>query len=140
MEYEELMAALAEMGVLPQQHGALQQQMKQADALRATPLPGGRTVSNGRVFVASNPLENVGALGQQLMGTIASKRLGEQQQGLIGQEQANRMKVLQGMQRQQSDYQAILERLAEAMRTRNQPAASGVPPLLARPPEGTDGY
>jgi len=128
------------MGVLPQQQGALQQQMKQAEALRATPLPGGRTVSNGRVFVASHPLENVAALGQQLMGTIGSKRLGEQQQGLIGQEKANRMQVLQGMQKQQSDYQAILERLAQAIRARNQPAAAGVPPLLARPPEGTDGY
>jgi hypothetical protein len=134
-QYQELMAALAEMGVLPQQQGALQQQMKQADALRATPMPGGRSVSNGRVFVASHPLENVTALGQQLMGTIASKRLGEQQQGLVGQEKDARMKVLQGMQRQQGDYQAILERLAEAIRARNQ-----TPPLLARPPEGTDGY
>lgn len=55
LDYEGLLDALAEMGVLPGYQSHLAQQMAMANKLRQTPMPEGRQV--GRIYTAPHPFE-----------------------------------------------------------------------------------
>jgi hypothetical protein len=119
-EMEALIQALSEMGVMPGYQGRLDQQMQVANELRKTPMPQGREVSNGRVFVASSPLENIAAALKQYQGQNDLARLHGQvpewagsQGGLLAREQQARQGVLRG---QVNQYQALID----ALRNRNQ--------------------
>lgn len=80
---------LAELGVMPERQRLLDQAMARAEALRGTPMPEGRTIRNG-IFVASSPLEVIGAGLSRVGGDIAGTMTGRQQQDAIAKKAAMR--------------------------------------------------
>lgn len=60
--------------------GGLDAQLLQAQALRDTPMPEGR--STGRVYTAANPLEHIGAGIKQFQGMRDARRIGDEQEEL----------------------------------------------------------
>jgi hypothetical protein len=94
-------------------------------------MPEGRMVSNGRVFVASSPLENIATALQRGMGMHQAQGVMGQQQGLINQEQQYRTPIVNyilGQAKQQALIDAIRGR-------QQQPTQQGAPPWV--PPVGT---
>ena len=65
---EQQIKGIAGMRALDTEEGIQKRKGTMADELRDTQSPGGRTVSNGRIFVASNPLEQFGALANVGVG------------------------------------------------------------------------
>lgn len=55
-------------------------QQMQAQLLRETPLPEGR--STGGIYAASNPLESLGALGSQAVGSVRNRQVQDAQKAL----------------------------------------------------------
>jgi hypothetical protein len=88
-----------------QRERALKRQMGIADELRGTKAPGMRTA--GRVVVASNPLESLGALGKVAAGEYRNAQLENQDKAMI----QSRMKSLgataediERMKREEEEY------------------------------------
>jgi hypothetical protein len=75
--------AISQAGTYDESAGVLGQQMQQANALRGTPMPEGRRA--GGTFVASNPLEMIGAVGMRMKGGRDARGVEEQQRALIEQ-------------------------------------------------------
>lgn len=118
---------LAAMGVLPEQRSLLDQQMKLAQQLRGTPMPQGREVGNGRVFVASSPLENVATAMQRFQGGQNAASIQGQQQGLIDQERGNRASVLRS---QMLSHQRMIDALKQIAQNQKNKAT---PPTAPSP-------
>lgn len=91
-EQEAALKQLVEMGVLGDEMGIENDQLKMAEALRSTPTPEGRQA--GRVFTAANPLEHLAAGVQRYRGGKALEEGREAQQGILGKQQEGRLDFL----------------------------------------------
>ena len=83
---------LADLGIIPEQQQALEQQMAQANALRGAPLPEGRQ-AGGR-FIAASPLEMLGGVAQRFAGALKGRGLEKQREALWDRQKAGRSKWL----------------------------------------------
>lgn len=107
----ELMQRLSESGVFGDEMDLLGQQMKRAQALRATPSATGMEV--GHTYVAANPLEHLAAGLGRVQGRRGIQGTAGQQSALLDRMRAN------------------AAALAQALRAGSQPQAPGsiVPPV-----------
>lgn len=85
---EEQLQQLMALGIIPEQQGALAQQMKIANGLRDT--EGSQMRTAGRVSVAANPMEEIGSVLKQYAGTRDLKALQQKQEGLMQQQAKSR--------------------------------------------------
>jgi hypothetical protein len=85
----EVLAKLIELSTKDDEMGLLNQQLGYAEMLRDTAMPEGRDA--GRVYVAANPLEHLGAGIQRYRGMKDVKDLREKQQGVLGDQRSGRM-------------------------------------------------
>lgn len=117
----ELVQALSEAGVFPDEMDMLQSQLKRADALRTTPGAQGREV--GRTYVASSPLEHLAVGLQRYQGGKGVQQGIGQQDALLGRMRAN--------------AQAMAQAIREGAQPPQQPAPQFGPPP---PPTYGPGY
>jgi hypothetical protein len=86
---DEQIQQMIELGIIPAQMGAIDQQMAQAQAVRNRQGPQGR--DNGRVFVAANPLEHVMHAAQGIKAGKDIEDLKRKQEELLRQQVRGRM-------------------------------------------------
>lgn len=85
---EEDIAALMELGIVPDQLGSLQEQIDQAERLRYRKGPEG--THTGRVYVAASPLEHIAHAMQGIKAGKDLDRMRAEQQALLGKQVSGR--------------------------------------------------
>lgn len=87
---------LIALGVIPEEQDVLQQQIKQAQALRNADAPQG-SYSRGGVYVAASPLEHIARVAQGIKAQSDLKNLYQQQQDQFGQQVEARQTFLDAL-------------------------------------------
>lgn len=91
----ELLKALIELGIIPEEMAGLDSQIAEAQALRQSPMPEGQMA--GRVFVAPNPLQYAAAGYERYKGNKELKDLREQRKTLLDKTTQGRMGYAQAL-------------------------------------------
>lgn len=94
---EEQIQQIMELAMLNPEYAAIEREQGYVDALRQTAAPDGRSVgAGGRVYVASTPFENLGALTRRGLGQYQQKGLDQRSRDAEAEAVRKRIEWLRG--------------------------------------------